>query len=151
MIPETDVMGFLKDQQKRFTVYIDTLDDEGLGVAYAAGKWTRAQVIGHVIDTERVMAYRALCIAKGEQVMLPGFDQEKYMAESNFDGRSKESLLREFDSVREGNIVMFGSWDEKHIKQKGNANGAECTVNALISIIAGHLEHHFKILKERYI
>ena len=151
LIAEDDVIGFIIDQHKRFIAYMNTLDQEDLGFAYAPGKWTRAQVIGHIIDTERVMAYRALCIARGEQVMLPGFDQDQYMAESNFHTRSKKSLIREFDFVRKGNIEMFCSWDSRNIKYIGNANGSACSVAALLSIIAGHLEHHFKMLKERYL
>lgn len=151
LIAEDDVIGFIIDQHKRFITYMNTLDQEDLGFAYAPGKWTRAQVIGHIIDTERVMAYRALCIARGEQVMLPGFDQDQYMAESNFNTRSKASLIREFDFVRKGNIEMFCSWDSRNIKYIGNANGSACSVAALLSIIAGHLEHHFKMLKERYL
>ncbi len=151
LISEEDAIGYMINQHKIFMDYLNTLSQEDLGMSYAPGKWTRAQVIGHIIDTERVMAYRAMCIAKGEQVMLPGFDQEEYMNESNFDSRSKESLIREFDFVRKANIEMFCSWGEKHFNRVGNANGSKCTVTAILSIIAGHLEHHFKMLKERYI
>ena len=151
LISEEDVIGYIIDQHERFMDYLRKLDQQDLGFAYAPGKWSRAQVIGHIIDTERVMAYRVLCIARGEQVMLPGFDQDQYMAESSFNSRTKESLIREFDYVRRGNIEMFCSWDEEHVKYVGNANGSACSVAALLSIIAGHLEHHFKMLKERYI
>ncbi len=151
LISEEDVIGYIIAQHRRFRDYLRTLEQRDLRFAYAPGKWTRAQVIGHIIDTERVMAYRALCIAKGEQVMLPGFDQDLYMAESNFNSRTKDSLIREFDFVRKGNIEMFCSWDAEHVKYIGNANGSACSVAALMSIIAGHLEHHFKMLKERYI
>lgn len=151
MISEEDVIGYMINQHQRFMDYLNTLSQDDLGMSYTPGKWTRAQVIGHIIDTERVMAYRALCIAKGEQVMLPGFDQDQYMAESNFNARTKESFIHEFDFMRRANIEMFCSWNEQNIKHTGNANGSVCSVAALLSIIAGHLEHHFKMLKERYI
>ncbi|XOV90826.1 MAG: DinB family protein [Bacteroidota bacterium] len=151
LIPEEDVLGFIIQQHTRFVDYLTSLGQGNLKFTYANGKWTRAQVIGHIIDTERVMAYRALCIAKGDKVMLPGFDQDVYMEHSNFESRTKESLIKEFDHVRSGNIEMFCSWGDEQFSQIGNANGSKCSVPALMSIIAGHLEHHLNILKERYI
>ncbi len=151
LVPEHDVLGFIIEQHRRFVGYVSGLSQQDLDFAYGPAKWTRAQVIGHVIDTERVMAYRALCIAKGDKTMLPGFDQDEYMSKSNFESRPVASLVREFDFVRQANIEMFSSWGQEQLVRIGNANGSKCSVAALVSIIAGHLEHHFHILKERYI
>lgn len=151
LVPERDIIGFIIAQHPRFMEFLASLSAAELTYAYQTGKWTCAQVIGHIIDTERVMAYRALCIAKGDQAMLPGFDQDDYMRYSNFNDRSLESLTREFDFVRQANIEMFSSWRRDQFDQVGNANGSACSVAAVLSIIAGHLEHHLNILKERYI
>lgn len=151
LVSRDDVIGFIIDQHGRFMDYLKSLEDEDLSFKYDSGKWSRAEVIGHVIDTERVMAYRAMCISKGEKAMLPGFDQDEYMEQSNFKTRSLQSLINEFDLLRRSNIEMFCSWELVQFSQVGNANGSPCSVRAVLSIIAGHLEHHFNILKERYI
>ena len=151
LIPEKDIVHFIMDQHDRFKSYLVSLEESLLQHTYAEGKWTIAQVIGHVIDTERVMAYRAMCISRGEDTPLPGFDQDRYMTYSNFNQRDKASLIREFDSLRQATIEMICAMSIEQLNSIGNANGSECSVRAVISIIGGHLEHHFKMLKEKYI
>lgn len=119
--------------------------------AYAVGKWTVKEVVGHLIDAERIFAYRALCIARGEKKSLPGYEQNDYVSTGNFNTRQLFDLNYEFRLLRESNILMFKGFDEFMLNQRGIANEKEVTVRALLFIIAGHEKHHMKILKERYL
>jgi uncharacterized damage-inducible protein DinB len=118
--------------------------------AYAEGKWTVKEVVGHLIDAERIFAYRALCIARGEKKSLPGFEQNDYVATGNFNSRQLFDLNYEFRLLRESNILMFKGFNEFMLNQRGIANDKEVTVRALLFITAGHEKHHMKVLKERY-
>lgn len=119
--------------------------------SYAPGKWTVKEVVGHMIDTERVFAYRALCIARGEQQPLPGFEQDDYVKEGNFNKRDLFDLNYDYRLLRESNLLLFKSFDEKMLARRGTASGYEVTVNALLFMIAGHSFHHIEILKTRYL
>ncbi|QQS35141.1 MAG: DinB family protein [Ignavibacteriales bacterium] len=119
--------------------------------AYAEGKWTVKEVVGHLIDAERIFAYRALCIARGEKQSLPGYDQNEYVKTGNFNSRELFDLNYEFRLLRESNILLFRGFDEFMLNKRGVANNFEVTVRALLFIIAGHEKHHIKILKERYL
>ena len=118
---------------------------------YAEGKWTIKEVLGHIMDTERVFCYRAMSIARGEKKLLPGFDQDKYVAHGNFNNRPLFELTYEYRLLRESTILLFKSFDESVLQKKGNANGKDVTVLALMFITAGHEKHHLNVLKERYI
>jgi len=118
---------------------------------YAEGKWTVKELIGHVMDTERVFAFRAFSIARGEKQHLPGFEQDDYVREGKFNQRQLSEIVYEFRLLRESNLLMFRSFDDKMLKRRGMANGYEVTVNALLFIIAGHSKHHIEILRERYL
>lgn len=118
--------------------------------SYEKGKWTVKEVIGHLIDTERVMAYRAMCIARGEKQQLPGFDQDAYVKSGNFNKRELFDLNYEFRLLRESNMLLAKGFDEEVLKKRGIASNNEVTVLALLYIIAGHEKHHMNILQERY-
>jgi hypothetical protein len=118
--------------------------------AYAEGKWTVKEVVGHLIDTERVMAYRAMCIARGEKQPLPGFDQDTYVKTGNFNKRELFDLNYEFRLLRELNLLLSKGFDEEILQRRGVANNNEVTVLGLLYIIAGHEKHHMNILQERY-
>ncbi len=119
--------------------------------AYAPGKWTLKEVLGHIIDTERVFGYRALCMARGDQQSLPGMDQDAYMAHVNFAGRSIESLIAEYDSVRSSTIHFFNHLSDDDLQRTGTANNGLFTVHALMYIISGHELHHIDVIRERYL
>ncbi len=119
--------------------------------AYAEGKWTVKEVVGHLMDAERIFAYRALSIARGEKKLLPGYDQDEYVKTGNFNKRQLFDLNYEFRLLRESNILLFRGFDEYMMNQRGIANDKEVTVRALLFIIAGHEKHHMKILRERYL
>ena len=121
------------------------------GRTYAPGKWTVKQLAGHVSDGERVFAYRALCIARGDTAPLPGMDQNVYVEHANFDTRTLASLTDELARVRATTLDLLGHLDEPAWLRRGTANDNEMSVRALAHIIAGHEAHHLKVLRERYL
>jgi hypothetical protein len=151
LIGDGDILEVLKEQGKTSEKFLKTFTEEQENYSYADGKWTVKEVLGHVIDTERIMAYRALAFARNEGQSLPGFEQDDYVAESNFNKRSLIDMINEFRTVRESNIILFKSFDDEIFNRRGTASESEVTVLALIYIIAGHEKHHMKILKERYV
>ena len=150
LIGDDDIIEVLEEQRKTSEKFLKTFTEKQGNYSYADGKWTMKEVLGHVIDTEKIMAYRALAFARGEKQSLPGFEQDDYVAESNFNNRSLADLINEFLTVRESNIILFKSFDEEILNRRGTASESEVTVLALIYIIAGHEKHHIKFLRERY-
>ena len=150
LIGDGDIIEVLEEQRKTSKKFLKSFTEKQGNYSYADGKWTVKEVLGHVIDTEKIMAYRALAIARGEKQSLPGFEQDEYVAESNFNNRSLDDLINEFLTARESNIILFKSFDEEIFNRRGIASESEVTVLALIYIIAGHEKHHMKILSEKY-
>jgi uncharacterized damage-inducible protein DinB len=125
---------------------------EGRGAhKYGEGKWSVKQLVGHVIDTERLFSYRALSIARGDRASLPGMEQEVWMAGADFDSRTLASLAEEFGSVRSSTLHLLRHLSPEAWARRGVASGNEVTVRALAYIMAGHEAHHVGILKERYL
>ena len=118
---------------------------------YAPGKWTTKEVFQHIIDIERAFSFRAFAIARGEQVDLPGMDEDAYQAESRSGRRDIADLMRELQAVRRSTVELFDSFDDVALGRSGTANGKHVTVPALGYIIAGHSEHHLRIIRERYL
>ncbi|MBZ0206548.1 MAG: DinB family protein [Flavobacteriales bacterium] len=118
---------------------------------YAPGKWTTKEVFQHIIDTERVFAYRALCIARNERADLPGMDEDAYQAEARTGKRDIADIMRELQAVRRSTVELFNGLDAEALGRSGTANGKHVTVPALGWIIAGHSEHHLRIIRERYL
>lgn len=143
-------LKILKEQQSGLIGLLENLDDEDALYKYAPGKWSIKQVLGHMIDTERIFAYRALSIARGEEKELPGFDQNKYVEEAGFDKRTLNSLVDEYKSVRKATIELFGSFTDAMLGRQGIASSNPCSVRALVFILAGHENHHIRLLKDRY-
>lgn len=119
--------------------------------AYAENKWTIKEVIQHIIDTERVLGYRALRFARNDKTDLSGFDENDYVLASKSNARSLASLIEEFQHVRSATIDMFNSFDSEMVQNTGTANGFPFSVEAVGYIAAGHCLHHTNILKERYL
>ncbi|MCM3595128.1 DinB family protein [Metabacillus idriensis] len=151
MIPEGNLEQILKEQVKDTLYLLNHLSETAGEFRYAEGKWSIKEVIGHVVDTERIMAYRLLSIARGDAVQLPGYDENAYVAQANFDGEKMEDLLQNMFVVREGTLLLLMSLKEKDWLRWGTANQLDVTVRAIACIIAGHELHHRKILKERYL
>ena len=119
--------------------------------SYAEGKWTIKEILLHLIDAERVFAYRTLCVSRKEELELPGFDHDEYLKNSNAKSRSHESLIEEYEAVRKASISLFKSFDEETLSYLGVANGSAISVKGLAYIIAGHELHHNSVIKERYL
>ena len=141
----------LENQYQEIQSILQSLPEEEANYAYSEGKWTVKEVLGHMIDTERIMSYRALCISRKEKQSLPGFEQDDYVKEANFKERTITNLLEDYRTVRKSTISLFKSFTENMYNQRGSANNKDVTVLALLYIIAGHEMHHLKILKEKYL
>lgn len=119
--------------------------------AYAPGKWTLKDVFQHVIDTERILSYRALCIARGEAQSLPGFDENGYADASKAGSRHWGDMEEEFRLIRSASEYLFRSFDGEQLDATGTANGSPVYVLGLGFIVAGHCQHHLNIIRERYL
>ncbi len=121
------------------------------GRRYAEGKWSVAEVMGHVVDTERVFATRAMRFARGDTTPLPGMDQDVLIQGAAFDARPLGSLLTEFEHLRRSNVVLFASLEAPVHDRRGVASDVSFSVRALATILAGHALHHMDVLAERYL
>ncbi|HKJ34455.1 MAG TPA: DinB family protein, partial [Balneolales bacterium] len=140
------------DQQKKeVSDFFREMTDSQLNYRYAEDKWSIQDILKHIIDSEQVFAYRALCISRKEKISLPGFDQDSYVANSNADTLSKSDLLNEFLLLRAFNIQMFRNFDDKMWNLKGVANNLGLQVRAIPFIIAGHLDHHLQVINSKYL
>lgn len=146
-----DVVADLNRQLLSIPEFIKSVPAQKEDYAYAPGKWTVKEVLGHMIDTERIMAYRALRIARADETPLAGFEENDYAVQSHYHERSMESLAAEFEALRKSNMFLFESFNEQELKRMGIASGKNVSVRALLFIVAGHVNHHKRILEERYL
>ncbi|MDP4171089.1 MAG: DinB family protein [Bacillota bacterium] len=151
MVPEGDLIEILKHQINDTVELLKGVTESQSAFRYAPEKWSLKEVIGHMADTERIMAYRLLCIARGETAALPGFDENKYVVNANFDKQSINDVLENFFAVRQATLQLLKSLDRANLDKKGNANNSEVSGIAIACIIAGHELHHLRIIKERYL
>lgn len=151
LIEGDNILFLLNEQSIKTQQILNSFPEWKGNYAYAEGKWTVKQVIGHVMDVERIMAYRALCIARNEKKALPGIEQDDYVKEGKFNERELFDLNYEFRLIRETNMLLFKSFDNEMLGRRGLAAEKEVTVLSLLYIIAGHERHHINILKEKYL
>jgi hypothetical protein len=121
------------------------------GLTYAPGKWTLKEMLGHLVDDERIFAYRLLCVARGESGELPGFDENRYAAHGQFERRSLEDLLAEYAAARTASLALLRGLPAAAWARHGRVNGYGCSVRGLAFHIAGHELHHLRIVRERYV
>lgn len=145
------IMRKLKNQLNSIDDFLADIPPAKYDYAYADEKWTVKQVISHLIDTERVMTYRAMRFARNDSTDLPGYDQDLIVANTDIEKYAYSDLVDELVMLRQANLFFFKSLTEEDYKKKGIANGNVVTVGALLFIICGHVEHHFNILKELYL
>jgi hypothetical protein len=150
-VPDTDVIDFLREQPGEMHDLLRGLPKEKENFRYAEGKWTLKEVLGHIIDTERVFSYRALSFARGDKSPIPGIEQDDWVAGANFADRDLAHLVDEFQHIRQANVRLFGSFDEEILSRSGEASTCRFTVRAILFIVAGHAAHHMKVLRERYL
>jgi uncharacterized damage-inducible protein DinB len=151
LIKREDIVHVLTEQVNEIQAFIAAIPAGKESYAYAEKKWTVKQVIAHLIDTERIMAYRALRFARKDKTQLPGFDENLFANNNDAAYRTLKDLAQEFKLVRESNLAMFKHFDEETLHERGNANGKECSVRALLFVIAGHALHHMNVIKARYL
>ena len=147
-----DAADALREQSRAVTTLLDVLTDEQVtGLTYAPGKWTLKEVVGHLIDDERIFAYRLLCIARGDTRPLPGFEENEYVAATSFESRAMASLIAEYQAVRESTLAFLESLRPEEWLRRGTVNGYEASVRGLAFHIAGHELHHLRIVNEKYL
>ncbi len=139
------------NHQAEILEFYTALPEEKADHAYAEGKWTIRELLQHLIDAERIFAYRATRIARRDTTPLPGFDENSYTANSMADKRDFNSLKEEFTALRKATDIFMSSLSEDQLQQPGNSSGKYVTANAIAFIIYGHLLHHINIIKERYL
>ncbi len=150
LVAGSDILTTL-DAQRRETMMLLCGRDEAEGdFRYAPNKWTTKQLLGHVCDTERVFAYRALRIARGDQTPMEGFEQDDYVRNGPFALLPLAEMIEDYMAVRRATLTLFRNLDEQAWTRRGVANKNEATVRALAYIIAGHELHHRRILEEKY-
>jgi uncharacterized damage-inducible protein DinB len=150
LITEDDVMPVLQRQRDELAAVCASLDDDKARYRYEDGKWSIKEVLGHLTDAERIFATRALCIARGEEQPLPGFDENTYVAMALFDERPLSSIVNEWLALRDANMLLFASFGADDRTRLGIANGKPITPYAIMWIVAGHTVHHLTVLRERY-
>jgi uncharacterized damage-inducible protein DinB len=150
LVPEGNMIDILTQQIDETSVILKDVTDQQAHFRYGVGKWSIKEVIGHIADTERIMGYRLLSIARGETAELPGYNDNEYVENAMFNERSLKDLLENLKVIRQSTIQLIKSLPKEAYLRKGKANGSEVTVRALIFIIAGHELHHRNLIKVRY-
>ena len=151
-MPGDDAVVVLEIARDETLALFSGLKNDGIqAVSYAPGKWTIKDILQHLIDDERIYAYRALSLARGEQSPLSGFDENLYALEARAEDRVLTDMLEEFRSVRSASVSLFGSMAEEVWGRRGSSNGQPVSVRGLAFHIAAHERHHLKMLRERYL
>ena len=151
LVPEGDVFATLERGLQETLELVGSFGEERGNHRYAPGKWSVKEVLGHLIDGERILSYRALRIARGDPTPLPGYEQDDYVASGAFDRRTLADLASELALVRASTLALFRSIEAEAWERKGTANGVPFVARALPWIVAGHELHHRTVLRERYI
>ena len=148
-VPEEPLLAFERQSRETATL-LAAVKDSAAGHRYAEGKWTVRDVVQHMSDTERVMSYRALRIARGDDTPLPGFEENRYAVAADASRRGWSELVAELAAVRAASLALFRSFDAAAWRRWGTASGGPITVRALGHIIVGHERHHLEVLRTRY-
>ncbi|HSI70076.1 MAG TPA: DinB family protein [Gillisia sp.] len=149
-LPQEDLLNIINRQKEEMINFLDKLLEEDLAKTYAPGKWTVAQVLQHLFDTERIFQYRALRISRQDKTPLPGYDQDAYVPASFANQRNKKELLEEYRTIRDAGISLFKSFSSAMLKERGHSSGGTLSVAAAGFIIAGHEKHHLKLFQSLY-
>lgn len=150
-VPAGNIVEILTEQGKEARKFYQSIPEAIGSYSYEPGKWTIKEVLGHMCDTEKIMGYRALTIARNDKTSLPGFDENEYIKNSNFNERTVSDISDEMLYTRASNIGLFSSFNDEILMRMGNANGQNVSVRALLYIISGHELHHINVIRERYL
>ena len=151
LVPDGELMSLLIQSRDRFLEVIQNIPEAKGDYAYADGKWTIKELIGHICDSERVFAYRALRFGRCDMTDLAGFEQDDYVENSRSNELSFDEILREFTNVRNATIDLYNAFDDKALQRFGSASGFRIDVNTIGFIIIGHVLHHLQVLEELYL
>jgi len=145
-----DLIEILQQQLTGTALLLDGVPPGRADHRYAPDKWSVKEVIGHLADSERVFAYRALRFARRDESPLASFDENAWVPAGGFDARSLAEIAAEFTAVRRASLALFRSFDDEAAMRRGTASGKIMSVRALVAVVAGHERHHVRVLKERY-
>ena len=148
---DDDVVLSLEKNTRAFSKFLNKIPRSKFDYAYAEGKWTIREMLQHIIDTERVFSYRAVSFARRDSTPLPGFEESQWAANADAAGRKWKDLRREFEALRDSNKYLIGSLTDQQLLLTGKASGNDLNVLAIGFLFAGHVEHHMKIISERYL
>ena len=151
LVQETDIIAALLNQTNDLQNLFAEIPEEKGDYRYAEGKWSIRELLGHIIDGERVFSYRALRISRGDQTPLAGFEENFYVTNSNFSNLRLTDALDEFTLLRQSNVLLFVNLTDEMWSKTGTASAATISVRALAYISVGHIRHHVNILRERYL
>ena len=150
-VPEDNLPDAFANQFPLIKELLSGISEEQSMFAYAPGKWTIKAMMQHIIDAERIFAYRAVCFARKEQISLPPFEENAYADNADADRRGWLSLVNEFLNLRRSTRDLFESFTDEMLKQRGTANNRQMTVMSIGYVTIGHVYHHFNVIKEKYI
>jgi DinB superfamily len=151
LVPDEDLLTGFVNQSQIITHLLAGITEEKSHYKYAPGKWTLKDMLQHIIDTERIFCYRALCFARKEAFHLPGFAEAEYAANAVASKRTWQSMAEEFIAVRHAAELLFKSFSDEELLREGIANNISTSVASMGFITLGHLYHHKKIIEELYI
>lgn len=151
LVPDVSLDLALASGKSKTTSFFNDIPESKWNYRYQQNKWTPRDILQHLIDTERVFAYRALYFSRFEGANLKGFDENVFAENTTANERTMEDLLKEYDAVRNASVCLFKSFDEKHLNRKGIANESAMSVAAAGFVICGHEIHHCNIINERYL
>ena len=150
LVPGSDILGTLDAQRRQMLLLLSGRDESDGDIRYAPDKWSVKEVLGHVCDTERIMSYRALRIARGDRTPIEGFEQDDYVRNGPFGERPLPEAIEDYIAVRRATLSLLRNLDDAAWARRGTANKNEISVRALAYLIAGHELHHRRILEEKY-
>jgi len=151
LVPDGDILQILVVQGEQTLALFGGLDDQKAIHRYEPGKWSIKEVMGHLVDTERLFAFRALWCARNDPSAQPGMEQDDWVVQGRFDRYSVADLTAAYRVTREASLLLFQSFDAQDWLRRGTANEVEFSVRAFPFIVAGHERHHLRILEERYL
>lgn len=150
-VNEDDLREAFTNQTSSFVAFLENLSAGKRSFRYAEGKWTIQEMLQHIIDAERVFAYRALCFARKDPASLPSFDEKSYAENSKAADRNWDEMVEEFKNLRNSTELLFSSFDEEQLQEVGIASGNPVYVEGIGFIIIGHVAHHLSVIRERYL
>jgi len=150
-VPDGDIVDTLTRQLPEITGFLRSIPAEKHDYAYAPGKWTIKQIVGHLSDGERVFQYRAFRFSRADSTPVPGFDENLYVDNAPSPNVSMSNLIAEFEDLRRASIHLIGNLSEEAMSRRGTANGDEISVRAIAYILAGHVTHHQGVIRSKYL